>query len=61
MPLAIGWDDAFADLDVIPIVGSHIDMVSEPHIATNRPLIEKAVLRTYLPEETRQAAERSST
>lgn len=61
MPLAIGWDDAFADLDVIPIVGSHIDMVSEPHIATNRPLIEKAVVRTYLPEETRQAAERSST
>lgn len=61
MPRAIGWDSAFADLDVIPIVGSHIDMVSEPHVASNRPLIEAAVARTYLPEEFRQEEDRSST
>ena len=61
MPRAIGWDSAFADLDVIPIVGSHIDMVSEPHVASNRPLIEAAVARTYLPEEFRQGEDRSST
>ncbi|WP_181164887.1 AMP-binding protein [Mesorhizobium sp. B2-9-1] len=61
MPRAIGWDNAFADLDVIPIIGTHIDMVSEPNVASNRPLIEAAVARTYLPEESRQGEERSST
>lgn len=54
MPPAIGWDRAFAHLDVIPIVGSHIDLVIEPHLATNRPLIEKALAQTYSPTESRK-------
>ncbi|MGX9118482.1 AMP-binding protein [Mesorhizobium sp. BHbsci] len=61
MPPAIGWDRAFAHLDVIPIVGSHIDLVIEPHIATNRPLIEKAVAQTYSPSESRKWEYRPST
>ncbi|ESY98990.1 AMP-binding protein [Mesorhizobium sp. LNHC209A00] len=51
MPLAIGWDRVFADLQVIPIAGNHIDLVVEPHIGVNRPLIEEAVARTYSPAE----------
>lgn len=47
MSLAIGWDRVFCQLQVVPVVGSHIDLVVEPHVATNRPLIEKAVLETY--------------
>jgi non-ribosomal peptide synthetase component F/thioesterase domain-containing protein len=54
MSHAIGWDQVFRDLQVIPIVGTHIDLVVEPHVATNRPLIEKAVLRTYSTAETLQ-------
>ncbi|TGS10549.1 AMP-dependent synthetase [Mesorhizobium sp. M2E.F.Ca.ET.166.01.1.1] len=54
MSRAIGWDQVFDDLQVVPIVGSHIDLVVEPHVATNRPLIEKAVLQTYTPAESLQ-------
>ncbi|RWL20017.1 MULTISPECIES: AMP-binding protein [Mesorhizobium] len=61
MPPAIGWDRAFAHLDVIPVVGSHIDLVIEPHVATNRPLIEKAVVQTYSPSESRKWEYRPST
>lgn len=52
MSRAIGWDRVFCDLQMIPIVGTHIDLVVEPHVAINRPLIEKAVLQTYTPAET---------
>ncbi|SFN88872.1 Acyl-CoA synthetase (AMP-forming)/AMP-acid ligase II [Mesorhizobium sp. NFR06] len=51
MSRAIGWDRVFCDLQVIPIVGSHIDLVVAPHVETNRPLIEKAILQTYTPAE----------
>ncbi|MDX8523669.1 AMP-binding protein [Mesorhizobium sp. MSK_1335] len=54
MSRAIGWDQVFRDLQVIAIVGTHIDLVAEPHVATNRPLIEKAVLQTYTTAETLQ-------
>ncbi|WP_318528208.1 AMP-binding protein [Mesorhizobium sp. J8] len=54
MSRAIGWDQVFRDLQVIPIVGTHIDLVVEPHVATNRPLIEKAVLQTYTRAESLQ-------
>jgi thioesterase domain-containing protein len=54
MSRAIGWDRVFRDLQVVPIVGTHIDLVVEPHVATNRPLIEKAVLQTYSTAETLQ-------
>ncbi|TPJ70632.1 AMP-binding protein [Mesorhizobium sp. B2-7-1] len=54
MSRAIGWDRVFGELKVVPIVGTHIDLVVEPHVATNRPLIEKAVLQTYTTAETLQ-------
>jgi thioesterase domain-containing protein len=54
MSRAIGWDQVFRDLQVVPIVGSHIDLVVEPHVATNRPLIEQAILQTYTPAESLQ-------
>ncbi|WP_319023049.1 AMP-binding protein [Mesorhizobium sp. B1-1-8] len=60
MSLAIGWDRVFADLQVIPIVGTHIDLVVEPHIATNRPLIEKAVMQTYTPAESLRLEDRQA-
>ncbi|QCI63221.1 AMP-binding protein [Phreatobacter stygius] len=52
MPEALGWDRAFTRLDVVPIAGGHLDLIVEPHLATNRPLIEKAVAETYSPAET---------
>ncbi|RWM21430.1 MAG: AMP-dependent synthetase [Mesorhizobium sp.] len=61
MPLAIGWDGAFARLDVIPVVGSHFDMITEPHLVINRPLIEKAVEQTYSSTEVRKREYRPST
>ncbi|WP_342634307.1 AMP-binding protein [Mesorhizobium hawassense] len=54
MSLAIGWDRVFSDLQVVPVVGSHIDLVVEPHVASNRPLIEKAILQTYTAAESLQ-------
>jgi thioesterase domain-containing protein len=36
-------DSLFAQLDVIPIVGGHLDLVVEPHLAINRPVIERAI------------------
>ncbi|TPM26980.1 AMP-binding protein [Mesorhizobium sp. B2-3-5] len=61
MPLALGWDGALAQLDVVLIEGNHIDLVIPPHLATNRPLIEKAVVKTYSPQEARKGEELSST
>jgi thioesterase domain-containing protein/acyl-CoA synthetase (AMP-forming)/AMP-acid ligase II/acyl carrier protein len=60
MPRALGWDSVFANLDVIPIAGGHIDLVIEPHLATNRPLIETAVAQSCWPPESRRSQERSS-
>ncbi|TIP53533.1 MAG: AMP-dependent synthetase [Mesorhizobium sp.] len=60
MSRAIGWDQVFRDLQVVPIVGTHIDLVVEPHVATNRPLIEKAVLQTYTTAETLQLEVRAA-
>jgi thioesterase domain-containing protein/non-ribosomal peptide synthetase component F len=53
VPQSLGWDRTLANLDVIPIAGGHIDLVVEPHIARNRPLIEKAVAQSYAPAESR--------
>lgn len=50
----LGWARALAGVDVIPIAGGHLDLVMEPHLAANRPLIEKAVARTYSPAEFRK-------
>jgi thioesterase domain-containing protein/acyl-CoA synthetase (AMP-forming)/AMP-acid ligase II len=51
MPQALGWDRAFIRVDVIPSAGSHADLVMQPHLATNGPLIERAVLQTYSPAD----------
>ena len=61
MPPAIGWDCIFADLDIIAIAGGHLDLVLEPHLTTNRPLIEKAVAQTYSLTEARKREDRPST
>ncbi|WP_441241458.1 thioesterase domain-containing protein [Tardiphaga sp. 768_D3_N2_1] len=50
-PRALGWDCALASLDVIPIAGTHIELVVEPYLATNLPLVESAVAQTYTPAE----------
>ena len=47
-PQALGWDDAFASLDVVQIAGGHIDLIAEPHLRTNRVLIEEALRQTYM-------------
>ncbi|MCP3398619.1 AMP-binding protein [Bradyrhizobium sp. CCGB20] len=39
----LGWDSLFEELDVIPIAGGHLDLVVEPHLAINRPVIERAI------------------
>lgn len=46
VPQSLGWDRSFASLDVIRIAGNHIDLVVEPHLTKNRPLIEKAISQT---------------
>jgi len=61
MPRALGWDSALAHLDVVPIMGNHIDLVIEPNLATNRPLIETAVVQTYSAAESRKREDLSST
>jgi thioesterase domain-containing protein len=43
LPAHLGWDSLFAQLDVIPIVGGHLDLVIEPHLSVNRPVIERAI------------------
>jgi acyl-CoA synthetase (AMP-forming)/AMP-acid ligase II/thioesterase domain-containing protein/acyl carrier protein len=39
----LGWDFLFEELDVIPIAGGHLDLVIEPHLSINRPVIERAI------------------
>lgn len=39
----LGWDSLFEELDVIPIAGGHLDLVVEPHLSVNRPVIERAI------------------
>jgi thioesterase domain-containing protein len=42
-PLHFGWNSLFANLDIIPIAGGHLDLVIEPHLTINLPVIERAV------------------
>jgi thioesterase domain-containing protein len=44
---SLGWDPLFAKLDVIPIAGGHLDLVIEPHLAVNGPVIKRAVASSY--------------
>ena len=59
VPQSLGWDCTFASLDVIRIAGGHLDLVVEPYLATNRPLIEKAVAQTYAVAKSRKREARS--
>jgi acyl-CoA synthetase (AMP-forming)/AMP-acid ligase II/thioesterase domain-containing protein len=43
LPAHLGWDSLFTQLDVIPIAGGHLDLVVEPHLSVNRPVIERAI------------------
>jgi acyl-coenzyme A synthetase/AMP-(fatty) acid ligase/thioesterase domain-containing protein/acyl carrier protein len=43
MPIDLGWNNLFKKLTVVPIVGGHLDMLVEPYLAQNRPLIEQAL------------------
>jgi thioesterase domain-containing protein/acyl carrier protein len=43
----LGWDSLFAQLDVIPIAGGHLDLVVEPHLAVNLPVVQRAVAASY--------------
>lgn len=54
MPQALGWDRAFTRVDVVPSAGGHTDLVMQPYLATNGPLIEKAFLHTCSPAESLQ-------
>lgn len=47
LPQSLGWDSAFASLDIIRIAGGHVDLIGEPHLRTNRILIENALVQTY--------------
>ncbi|TPK72892.1 AMP-binding protein [Mesorhizobium sp. B2-4-17] len=44
VPTDLGWSAFFADLSIVPILGGHLDMLIEPYLSHNRPLIERAFL-----------------
>ncbi|MFB9270021.1 AMP-binding protein [Bradyrhizobium erythrophlei] len=39
----LGWASLFTGLDIVPIAGGHLDLVVEPHLSVNLPVIERAV------------------
>ncbi|WP_292865848.1 AMP-binding protein [Mesorhizobium sp.] len=44
IPTDLGWSAFVSGLSIVPIVGGHLDMLIEPHLSHNRPLIERAFL-----------------
>ena len=54
VPQSLGWEQCFASLDVIQVSGDHIDLVVEPHLSKNCPLIEKAITQTWETNNVRQ-------
>ena len=44
---SLGWDRLCAKVDVIPIAGGHLDLVIEPHLTVNGPLIKQAIASSY--------------
>jgi non-ribosomal peptide synthetase component F/thioesterase domain-containing protein len=42
-PTHFGWGPLFAQLDIIPIAGGHLDLVIEPHLSVNLPVIERVI------------------
>ena len=51
MPQTLGWDRAFAQIDVVPSAGTHTDLVMPPYLAMNLHLVQKALSQTYSPAE----------
>lgn len=51
MPQTLGWDRAFAKIDVVPSAGTHTDLVMQPYLAVNLHLVQKALSQTYAPGE----------
>lgn len=47
MPQALGWDRAFAQVEVVPSAGTHTDLVMPPYLAMNLHLVRKALSQTY--------------
>jgi|tagenome__1003787_1003787.scaffolds.fasta_scaffold20986967_2 acyl-CoA synthetase (AMP-forming)/AMP-acid ligase II/thioesterase domain-containing protein len=43
LPAHLGWDSLFSKLDVVPIAGGHLDLVVEPHLSVNLPVIKRAI------------------
>lgn len=43
----LGWDRLVEQLEVIPISGEHLNLMIEPHLSINQPLIERALIATY--------------
>lgn len=43
----LGWNALFDHVDVVPIAGGHLDLVVEPHLTRNRPLIEAAIIASF--------------
>ena len=44
---SLGWDRLCAKVDVVPIFGGHLDLVIEPHLTFNGPLIKRAIASSY--------------
>ena len=44
---SLGWDRLFAKVDVIPIAGGHLDLVIEPHLTVNGPVIKRAITSSF--------------
>lgn len=47
MPQALGWDQAFALVNVVPSAGTHTDLVMQPYLAANLHLVQNALSQTY--------------
>jgi thioesterase domain-containing protein len=43
LPADLGWESLFSQLNVIPIAGGHLDLVIDPHLSVNLPVIERAI------------------
>ncbi|HET9904188.1 MAG TPA: AMP-binding protein [Xanthobacteraceae bacterium] len=47
LPHGLGWLPLFDELDIIPVAGGHLDLVVEPHLSVNRPIVARAVAASY--------------
>ena len=54
LALRMGWDRLVERVEVIPVSGEHLDLIVEPHLAINQPLIKRALIATYRTSAIRQ-------